>query len=294
MTVRDEQAKTVDEKLRHWRQGDVSLGPGLEFMHLADLSRPHSQASMAAAAERTDEAPVDGAAPVLEEVEGFVMLSQTCDIVRLCIERPFVEIAPLVRLDDEIVEQARRLKRPSLAYIPAIARKGLVADLDRIMTVEKAVVAAWTRIMGWSTDAEGREFARTIARKRSRFAFPDDFIRAADQFRRRLTNKHGRQSGEGEFLRALREIRVRAAPSWNADDVKLTIWFIKYREAGDSASDWSDQVDRWVGLVDQSGRFCVESAVACSLEDITAHDYVESEVLDFDSLSVDRENGAPA
>ncbi len=215
------------------------------------------------------------------------MLTQTCDIVRSCVDRPFVEIAPLVKLDDATVEQVRRLKRPAFAYVPATAGDGLVADLDRIMTVEKAVAANWARIPGWSTDAEIREFARAIARKRSRFAFPDDFVLAADRFRGRVTSKHNRNSLEGAHLRALREIRVQAAPSWNADGVKLTIWFIKERDSDDGAYEWPGQVERWTRLFDQSGRFRVDTAIACYLDDITARDYVESDVLDFDSLSVE-------
>ncbi len=49
-------------------------------------------------------------------------------------------------------------------YISATAAHGLVADLDRVMTVEKAVVANWTRIHGRQTDAESREFARALTK----------------------------------------------------------------------------------------------------------------------------------
>ena len=109
----------------------------------------------------------------------MVMLSQTCDVVRGCRERPFVEIAPLMRMSEQDVEAVRRLKRPAFACVSATAADCLVADLDRTMTVEKALVAGWTRIPGWETDAELRDFALALARKRSRFAFPDDFVSAA-------------------------------------------------------------------------------------------------------------------
>ena len=88
-------------------------------------------------------------------------------------------------------------------------------------------------------------------------------------------------------MRALREIRVRAAPNWNADDVELTIWFIKDRDPTDGNANWSDQVNYWTQLLNQSDRFRVGSSVACRLDDITARDYVESDVLDFENLSVD-------
>ena len=37
-------ADVIDDELRHWRQGDVSLDAGLEIIHIADLARPHSPA----------------------------------------------------------------------------------------------------------------------------------------------------------------------------------------------------------------------------------------------------------
>ena len=287
MTGRRAAADAIDDELRHWRQGDVSLDAGLEFLHLADLSRPHSPASVEAVGGSGGETRMAGIATVAEEVEGVVVLTQTCDIVRSCQNRPFVEIAPLVRLDDATVEQVRRLKRPAFAYVSSMAAEGLVADLDRVMTVEKAVVANWRRTSGWDTDADIRAFARAIARKRSRFAFPDDFVLAADRFRRHMMEKHNRRTVEGSHLRALREIRVRAEPSWSDDAVGLTIWFIKDGDPKGENPDWPDLVDNWSGLFDETGRFRVKAAVACRLEDITARDYVESDVLDLDSLSVE-------
>ena len=287
MTGQREAADAIDDKLRHWRQGDISLDAGLEFVHVFDLSCPHSPASIKVVGGSGGVRRTAGVATVAEEVEGVAVLTQTCDIVRSCRNRPFVEIAPLVRLDDVAVEQVRRLKRPAFAYVASMAGEGLVADLDRVMTVEKAVVANWRRTSGWDTDAENRAFARAIARKRSRFAFPDDFVLAADRFRRRMMEKHNRKTVEGSHLRALREIRVRAKPSWDADVVGLTIWFIKDRDPQGENPDWPDLVDSWSGLFDESGRFRVKAAVACRLEDITARDYVESDVLDLDSLSVE-------
>ena len=49
-----------------------------------------------------------GATVVLDEVQGVVMLSQTCDIVRNCRLRPFVEVAPLIEVDELWVEEIRR------------------------------------------------------------------------------------------------------------------------------------------------------------------------------------------
>ena len=218
MALSEEDERAIDQALQVWRQGDISLDADLEFVHAADLSRPHSPASIQVAETLTNagEAIEAGATAVLDEVRGLVMLSQTCDVVRNCRARPFVEVAPLVEMDEPWVEEIRRLKRPAFAFVPATAGERLVADLDRTMSVEKALVAGWTRIPGWATDDELREFALALARKRSRFAFPDDFVAAARNLQTHVADKHDRQTEEGAHLRALREIRVRAAPSLGA------------------------------------------------------------------------------
>ena len=171
MSLTEEEAQEIDRALKDWRQGDVSLDADLEFLHLADLSRPHSPASIQVANTLEEDGQVvkAEAAAVLDNVRGLVMLSQTCDIVRGCRDRPFVEVAPVVEVKEDLIEEIRRLKRPAFAYIPSISDDGLVADLDRVMTVEKALLARLTRTPGWETDAELRDFALALTRKRSRF-----------------------------------------------------------------------------------------------------------------------------
>ena len=288
MPLTEEEERTIDQALRVWRQGDVSLDAGLEFVHFADLSRPHSPASaqVAEALANDGDAIEAGATPVLDEVRGMVMLSQTCDVVRGCRERPFVEVAPLIERPERWVEEVRRLKRSAFAYVSTTAGEQLVADLDRTMTVEKALIAEWTRIPGWETDDELRDFARALARKRSRFAFPDDFVAATRNLQEHLIDKHNRQNDEGAHLRALREIRVRAAPSWDDGEVQLSWWFIKEADPLDVQVDWPSFLDQWLALFDRTGRFRLDPPIACRLDDMTARDYVESDHLDLDRLSV--------
>ena len=59
-------------------------------------------------------------------------------------------------------------------------------------SVEKALVAGWTRIHGWESGEELRDFAQSLARKRSRFAFPDDFVAAASRLQAHLVGRHNR------------------------------------------------------------------------------------------------------
>ena len=275
MTQPVEDENEIDRVLGSWRQGDVSLDAGLEFVHMAA-----SQTVLAAGGTPGE----TGADPILEEVRGVVVLTQTCDVVRSCRERPFVEVAPVVELPAGDMEHVRRLRKPAFAFVPCIADRRLVADLDRVMTVQKAVVAGWKRVAGWTTDDQIRDFARALTRKRARFAFPDDFVVAAQALMSRLADKHGKQTSEGAHLRALREIRVRAAPSWNHDEVDLTLWFIKEAEPDGVSPAWDNQAEEWLTLFAETGRFRV-GAIVCWLDDITARDYVESDVLDLDRLT---------
>jgi hypothetical protein len=280
----------IDAVLAGWRQGDITLDAGLVFLHLADLARPIT----AEARETSRSLWPDGPPPhpdpgaVFAEAPGFVVLTQTCDIVRPSSQRPYLEIAPLVPVDTTVLEEVRRLRRPGFAYVPLAAPQRLVADLDRTMTIEKAVVVGWRRQPGWTTDEEARAFAEALARKRARFAFPDDFVAAIQKLQDRLAKRHNKSHAEGAHLRALREIRVRAAPSWDDETVELTFWFIKDGDPVGYPLGWSSWIEEWAGLFDQTGRYRIEAAIAVRLQDITAQDYVESDRLDLDQLSTSR------
>lgn len=271
-----DEAKRIDAALAPWRQGDVSLDAKW-FIHAANPSLPLTAEAAQADGELT---------AITSDVEGLVVITQTCDIIRTCSQRPFVEVAPLVNISETKLREVQRGRRPAYAFIPSLASRQLVADLDRVMTVEKSLVASWTRIPGWATDAEVRELAQALARKRVRFAFPDDFNVFCKKLQARLQEKHDKQSEEGRALRALREIRVRATPSWDANQVAITFWFI--RDEDDALSQvrtWDEHLEAWLNLLPASNRFEQVDGVVVRLEDITAKDYLESVSLDLDHLS---------
>ena len=204
----------VDAALQAWRQGDCVLGEHW-FIHRFDPTVPLTEASAAVSDQGIDLAE--------SAVRGLVVLTQTCDIVRTSRERPFLEVAPIVEVSAQVAHEIERGRRPVYAIIPALRTDRLVADLDRTMTVEKAVVAQWVRIAGCRTDADARRFALALVRKRARVAFPDDFTVLVARLQARLLERHDKQSEEGRALRALREIRVRATPSWEATTVEANL-----------------------------------------------------------------------
>ena len=229
---------------------------------------------------------VPGSDVVETEVRGFMVLTQTCDISRDCGERPYIEVSPLVEVDELVLGEIERCRRPNYAFIPGLAKRQLVADLDRVMTVEKTVVASWERVEGCRTDRDIRRLSEVLARKRARVAFPDDFSCFAGALVSRMSSKHDKESDEGRALRALREIRVRAEPSWDAEKVRLIFWFIREDELLDFESQsWATFLEAWEARVAPKGRFVEVEAAVKALQDLTAKEYVESDPLDLDYLT---------
>jgi hypothetical protein len=265
--------------LRYWRQGDCALKGDLGFVHRFSLSCP-----LTAQAKAVEDSDVD---LVEDAVIGFSVVTQTCDLVRDSESRPYVEVVPLVAVDEADLQLIRKGQQPSFAYVPGVAARSLVADLGRVMTVEKSVVAGWDRVPGCTDDQQIHNFQFAVVRKRRRFAFPDDFTECAGRLQGRLKGKHGKGSAEGDALRALDEIRVRAEPNWDAAAVSLFFWFVRSVDQEDiNGSEWATHCEKWLKLVKRSGRFVQVEGVVSTLMDMTAQDYVDSVPLDLDQLSL--------
>ena len=272
-----DEAKRIDAALNEWRQGDLALGEHW-FVHVGDPAEPLTDAA-AQSAE-------GGLQALTSEVEGLVVVTQTCDVVRSCTARPYVEVAPLVRVEADDLLAIQRGRRPTHATLPVLAASGLVADLDRVMTVEKSIVATWARTPGYTDDADGRMFAQALARKRVRFAFPDDFTQLSKKLQGRLADKHEKNTDEGRGLRALREIRVHASPAWEGAAVTVFFWFVRFDpEITFEGKSWADLLKEWLKLVPPSGRFTAIDGLIVTLDDMTGADYVASDPLDLDHLS---------
>lgn len=251
----------IDAALTAWKQGDCVVGEQWFAFRRAD-----------------------GEAGLLEApVEGFVVVTQTCDVVRSVERRPMLEVSPLVRVDGEArLEEIRRGRLLRYGFVPGVAAMGLVADLDRTMTVHKEVVSGWSRVDGCQSDAESRQFAEVLARKRQRFAFPDDFSALVRPLQERFKSKHDKQSPEGEAMRALREIRVQARPSWSANPIDLD-FFLVCDQAAKAAV--GGQREGWQRLVSARGPFRAVDFMTVSLDELTAAQYVASDPLDLEYLS---------
>lgn len=249
-----------------WRQGDCVLQP-TDFLWLAKAE--------------VDE----GEEVAAQTFPGAVVLTQTCDIVRSCDARPFLEVAPLIEVEPPRLAEISKGKQPGYLYVPALAEMRLVGDLSRPMTVEKSVVAGWVRVPGWTSDQEGRDLSRAIVRRLERFAFPDDIVSMYDKWQRRIKEKHGKASPEGQVLLQLSEIRVEACPDWDAEEVDITFLCIVPEGSGDLEDQVLAQFPAWEALIEKPKRVARVEFDVERLSDLSALRYLASSRMDFDHLS---------
>lgn len=257
------------------RQGDVALDAS-EFVHV------RLAASRDPAGDTESEGLFDA---IPTEVRGLVVLTQTCELIRPASERPFAEVAPLVQsLDDVEYHQVERGLRTRYAVLPALEEGRLVADLDRVMTMEKGDLRRFAFTRGLLTAEDERRFRQALARKRTRTPYPDDFVRVAADFQKRLKEKHDRRSAEGVALTSLREIRVSAFPGWEAERIEVYFWFVT-KEDGNPDPGLEPQIRKWMALLHSAGRYAGFQHRLVSLTDMSARDYVYSDPLDLDYLT---------
>src|SRR5262249_51221651 len=137
------------------------------------------------------------------------------------------------------------------------------------------------------TDQEGATCADARARKRRRFAFPDDFNAGLRRFRDRIRRMEGKGTPAGRVIEALDEIRVQVSPEWGAAKVTVFFWFLL---EPDKISDFeaTHQIVRdWMSAINLSGAFVLADPAFEIVEprDMTVDHYQASHALDYDDLS---------
>jgi len=268
----EQSVEDTDARLRQWWQGD--------------FSRDHQTFILAQNSEPSETAEV-GFEDAEDGIQGMVVLTQTCDIVRSAAQRPYVEVCPLVELSEKMYPHVRRGTNSRFAIVPSSTDKHLAADLDRVMTVRKEVVARWNREQGCVSDGDRIRFAQSLERKRGRFAFPNDFSVGMEKFNKHILNKHGKLSSEaGQAYLELDEIRVRATPNWHAAEIELTFYFVISPEKDRTKLD--PHIDELFQKIDlpEKYKFPERPYDIASLDDLSARQYRESVSLDFEMLSL--------
>jgi len=275
----------VDEVTAGLRQGDVILGGRSIWLAEPRLPLSPVSANVFAAAHR---GVTTGPRVVVAEHDEMVLVTQTCDLVRSCADRPNVQVAPLVRLSEEESRLAGRGRRPR--YVPVRgAGPDAFVDTDLMFTVEKSILVGMRFSRGCRDPEEERALRQGLARKFARPAFPDDLVETLRPLRDRVLSKAGRASQEGRLLDAIVEIRVSCPPTTGGEEVEVFLSFCpattKSASAVASDGEWDQQVRAWVDRCRPSGRIGAVDGMMIPLSDLTALAYLQSESLDLDYLT---------
>ena len=268
----------VNSYTRTLRQGDIVYLGALAW--IANAQEPLTPQSA--------EVGGVGLTSIVVEHEELTIVSQTCDLVRDCKSRPFVLLAPIVRLQESISEEARKGRRPQFVWVPT-AGNDAFADLDKVVTVEKSAIVSCRTRRGLPDQDTQRRFGLAIARVFGRFAFPDDLQPVLRPFVDRIKRKHGRDSPEGKALAAIQEIRITGSPSWEDKEIDVFITIAPgTRNEADKImvqEQWDKLVDGWLTRVAPSGIIQSVECAMIPLDELSARAYIDSDPLDLDYLS---------
>jgi hypothetical protein len=190
------QLDALNAALREWRQGDVFTVEGLLAVD-PTLSLVHDPTAAASRVVNCD-------APQI------VLVSQTCDAILPAVERPLVQICPVVTLEGNQARLARRSESPRYVAVPDLGDDQF-ADLDDVHTVEKSCLRHFPRTPGVLGTPAQRRFGFAVGRKFSRFPFPDDVHQVLRPFAQSVASKYDREtSAEGQVFH--RTVALRVAP----------------------------------------------------------------------------------
>lgn len=262
--------------LEIWRQGDCVVQPS---RFLGGVLR-----------DQAGEEPEDWIEAGEQDVPGFIVVSQTCDIVRKIETEPNIVVAPLVEVSKETHDLAKRMRLMNLVHVPGLGERRLLGDLLRLMTLEKECLLVCERIRGCITDVDSRRFQFAVQRKFSRIAAPDWFTETVSPLRKRLLEKHDKASEEGTIARALSETRVRAEPERNAASSNIEFLFVVDQDASPSIALIEEMCESWMKPIRAEAArkgHAIQQRVV-TLDEMTAREYVESDPLDLQNLTVRR------
>ena len=248
-----------------WRQGDLALTP----LELPIVILEDGEEVWAA----------------MDAPHGVMLLTQSCDVIRQVETRPNVTVAVLVPASEEELARAKRLEVPSRVWIPALDNSGLLVDLDATATVHKSVVATWPRTPGCADDSARKALSRALARHRQRFAFPDEFNELIMPVRRWIESKRSKASHQGEFVRAMTEVRVQC-DNWDAPTELTYLVIVDHRPDDDATmANWEESAKVLQAKVADNGNFPDGEFRIVTVDEVSAREYLESDRLDWDGLS---------
>lgn len=162
---------------------------------------------------------------LIDTPDGVVLVSQTCDLVQTSTKHR-VLVAPAVRSSGDELGQVKKGRKPLLVLVGS--GRDLVADLERVTSIPRAVLSQVTVVdqtCGQQSGNEAAELAARIGRVFSRFAFPDEVHTALKRLIRKVADGYTKDTSFAAVLSRLNEFRV-GCDDWSQPHRHLTIYAI--------------------------------------------------------------------
>lgn len=256
--------------LAEWRQGDYSFD--LKGYVVADLP------------EETGE-PVS---TYVVDAEGIVVLSQTCDVVRADSPLESVIVAPLLKVNADHWKATERGARARYAIVRSLAAERIVADLTCAFSITKQFLVCLNRERGHVNARDAIRFSMALERLFGRFAFPDGLNDTLKRMRDRALSKHPKAEAEiGAVYRSIWEIRLRAAPGWDAEEAELAFIFVLNDELEVDVERIHKELSDEVARMKLPGdfRWSDPPFVLGGADELSARDILESQPIDIHIVS---------
>lgn len=271
-----------------WQQGDIIDLDGLPFVYLADLRKPILPESKEFIGNETVGDGENPYAAISVDVKKFVVISQTCDLIRDFSTIPTALLSVVEKVNEKELLASKKGISLRYLFLPALERELQVANLDRMMTIEKTAllrVEPSKKIAAFTSEDEAQVLSESIARKFKRFAFPDDFTNAVSKFRSFINEKHDKGSANGKMLQAVREIRITNSKGWADPESELKFLFMFENET-QITEECKKSVDDLMNKFSPNKSFPQVPIFECKTYlDMSADAYRRSQVLDLSYLS---------
>lgn len=225
------------------------------------------------------------------ETCGWVVITQTCDIVNYGKRKEYVSICPIIVAPPEVVKEVRAGVTPAFGKLDLAVAEDHVVDFGLTATVHKRALILLERRDGFQNDAARSIFQQSLERRFGRFAFPDWLSNGPlKQLRKRAREAHKSSGANGDIYKAIDEFRVRGNPDLESKDSVIGFLAVVDREKEKKTT--RDAIRK--ELAAQANKFVWpddfikedEFMAIGTLDEFTGRDIKESYSVDLDFISL--------
>lgn len=155
--------------------------------------------------------------------DGVLVITQCCDLAQ---GNGFAQVSQVVSLEERIANEVRRGKTSRYVPLTELRDRRMFGDLSVIGGVKHEIFKTAKRTPGVSL-IERHNVGDRVARRYSRFAYPDEVVPLLSIVVDKITQKAGREhSNVGKALARIERIRVEVEQNWSDPPWDITLLLI--------------------------------------------------------------------